>query len=144
MTTWESPGGVPRSLRSKASDFGIKDPLPGIQADYPDPVSLQDPHRTNDLASAVNQRALQRLTKMRLQGSVTVRRTHIRQPFDILPGDTMVIGDFQPPIPPQRIAGVTYNRDGSVTCSLTRDLNLDVIVDRIAKRRHQRHRPRRG
>jgi hypothetical protein len=139
-TTYESPHGMPQAKRSKASDFGIKDPLPGVQADYPDPIALQDTQPNNSLALAVNQRALQRLTQMRLQGSVTVRKTHIRQPFDILPGDKLVIGDFQPQgVPPQRIAGVTYNRDGSVTCSLTRDLNLDSIVSRLANRRIRRH-----
>jgi hypothetical protein len=139
-TTYESPPGMPQSKRSKATDFDIKDPLPGVQADYPDPIQLQDPQPNSSLALAVNQRALQRLTQMRLQGSVTVRKTHIKQPFDILPGDKLDIGDFQPRgVPPQRIAGVTYNRDGSVTCSLTRDLNLDSIVSRLANRRIKRH-----
>lgn len=139
-TTYESPPGMPQHVRSKASAFGIPDPLPGFTADYPDPIQLQDPQPDSTLALAVNERALQRLTKLRVQGNVLITRTQERQPFDILPGDTLKLGDFEPhPLPPQRIASVTYNADGTVVCSLTRDLRLDSIVNRLANRRIRRH-----
>lgn len=145
-TTWESARGMPHKTTSKVADFGLRDPLPGRTFDYPEPGEIPDPQTDNTLALALNQRALRRLTTLRLEGQVKVnalRRQGV--PFDILPGDLLRIGDFEPDVPAQRIAGVTYNRDGSVTCSLERDLRLDSMVRDVARKhtRHAGHRKRR-
>jgi hypothetical protein len=138
-TTWENARGMPQKLRSTAVGVGLTDPLPGKTFDYPEPAHIPDPQPDNALAAAINTRALQRLTKLRVQGSVKVNAVRPPGvPFDILPGDALRIGDFEPKIPAQRVAGVTYNRDGSVTCSLERDLHLDTLVRHVA-RKHHRH-----
>jgi hypothetical protein len=43
-TTYELPPGVQQSKRNSVSDFtGMKDPLPGQQYDWPEPLHLEDP-----------------------------------------------------------------------------------------------------
>jgi len=138
-TTYDSPHGMHQSKRSKVADFGIPDPLPGRTVDYPQPLQISDPQPDATLALAMNQRALARLTKLRLQGTLLVHRVRLGEPFDILPGDMIKIGDFSPDVPPQRIANVTYNRDGTAALTLDRDLHLDHLVLRVSHRRRHPH-----
>jgi hypothetical protein len=142
-TTFDNPPGVQQSKRNSVGDFGLKDPLPGQNYDYPEPLHLEDPQPDAGLAEAVNQRALSRLVQLRVQGQVRVRYTTRGVPYDIWPGDLLGLGDFQPKVPPQRIVAVTYNRDGSVTCSLGAETNVGALVDKLITRRLKRRNPRR-
>jgi hypothetical protein len=141
--TYENPPGVQQSVRITTKDVGIPNPLPGQQSDYPDPIQIEDPQPSRELADAVATRALQKFTQLRVRGTVKVRQVGGGGvPFDIWPGDLLHLGDFQPHIPPQRIESATYNVDGSVDCDLDLNMNLAALVDAIAKRRLRR-RPRR-
>jgi hypothetical protein len=143
-TTFESPPGVQQSVRSAPEDFGLKDPLRGQQVDYPDLLQLEDPQADNSLARAVNAKALAKLTKLRLKGQIKVNYVSKGVPFDIWPGDTLKVGGFQPDLPPQRIAAVTYQNDGTVVCSLGLDYNIAALVDkRITRHLKRRNRRRR-
>jgi hypothetical protein len=143
-TTFESPPGVQQSVRSAPEDFGLKDPLRGQQVDYPDLLQLEDPQADNSLAQAVNAKALAKLTKLRLKGQIKVNYVSKGVPFDIWPGDVLKIGGFQPDLPPQRIAAVTYQNDGTVVCSLGLDYNIAALVDkRITRHLKRRNRRRR-
>jgi opacity protein-like surface antigen len=142
-TTYDNPPGVQQSKRNSVGDFNIKDPLPGETYDWPEPLHLEDPQPDSSMAEAVNQRALSRLTKLRVQGQVTVRYVSKGVPYDIWPGDLLELGDFQPKVPPQRIVAVTYNRDGSVVCSLDAETDTAALTDRLILRRLKRRNPRR-
>jgi hypothetical protein len=74
---------------------------------------------------------------------VKVHYTSKGVPYDIWPGDLLELGDFQPKVPPQRIAAVTYNFDGSVVCSLEAEVDTAALVDRLILRRMKRRNPRR-
>jgi hypothetical protein len=143
-TTFENPPGVQQSKRNSVGDFGLPDPLPGQAYDYPEPLHLEDPQPDSSLAEAVNQRALTKLGRLRVQGQVLVRYTSRGVPYDIWPGDSLSLGDFQPKIPPQRIVAVTYNRDGSVTCSLGMETDVGSLVNKLITRRLKRRNPRRS
>lgn len=142
-TMFENPPGVQQQVRTSAGEAGLRDPLPGESYDYPDIMQLEDPQADGALASAINAKMLARLTTLRVQGSVRVRFVREGVPWDILPGDNLVLGDFQPTLPAQRIAAVTYNKDGSVTCSLERDVRLTALLDHLSIRRLRRRNRRR-
>jgi hypothetical protein len=141
-TTYQNPPGVQQSVRSAPEDFGLKDPLPHQQEDYPDILQLEDPQADDGLARAVNAKVLAKVTKLRVKGNLRVVYTKKGVPFDIEPGDAIKIGGFQPDVPPQRIAAVNYQKDGSVVLSLGIDYNLAALVDqritRHLKRRNRR------
>lgn len=141
-TTFQNPPGVQQQRRSSPEDFGLADPLPGRSEDYPDLIQLEDPQPDDDLALAVNAKALSKLTKMRLKGNLKVSYVSKGVPFDIWPGDVIKVGGFEPDVPPQRIAAVNYQRDGSVVLSLGIDYDIAALVDkritRHLKRRNRR------
>jgi hypothetical protein len=143
-TTFDNPPGVQQQVRSSAGDVGLKDPLPSSRYDYPEPLHLEDPQADKGLAEAVNAKALSRLTKLRVSGSVTVRYVSKGVPYDMWPGDLLDLGDFQPRIPAQRISRVTYNRDGSVSCQLEDLSDVASLVDRLILRRIKRRNRKRG
>lgn len=142
-TTYQNPPGVQQSVRSAPEDFNLKDPLPGQAIDYPSILQLEDPQPDSSLALAVNAKALSKLTKVRLKGTLLVRSTREGVPFDIEAGDVIKVGGFQPDVPPQRIASVNYQKDGTVQLSLGIDYNLAALVDqRITKHLKRRNRRR--
>jgi hypothetical protein len=141
-TNYFRPRNVPHHLTSRPSDFGITDPLQGsaIPFPWPEPELLEHPQRATDLASTINQLGLTRMTKYRLQGSCTVNALFgPGVPFDMMAGDTLIIGDFSPPVGAQRIAAINYNADGTATVTLDRYFDLEDTL-RKARHRVRRHR----
>jgi hypothetical protein len=142
-TNYFRPRNVPQHLTNRPSDFGITDPLQGsaIPFPWPEPEQLDHPQRSTNLASTINQLGLTRMTKMRLQGSCTVNALFgPGVPFDMMAGDTLIIGDFLPPVGAQRIAAINYNADGTATVTLDRYFDLE---DTLRKARHHVRRHRR-
>jgi hypothetical protein len=142
-TYYQRPRNALHHLTNRPSDFNITDPLVGsaIPFPYPEPTTIDHPIRSVTLPTAMNQLILKRMTKYRLQGSCDVLSLNgPGVPFDMMAGDLLTIGDFQPSVGAQRIAQINYNADGTATVTLDRYFDLD---DTLRRARHHVRRHRR-
>ena len=125
---YTTPGGVPQHKSYTPDDFGLDDPLDGDPYEYPDPIRLEDPQRNTNLADAIAEKLLRRVTQLRLVGSSKVMALEHGVPFDMQAGDTITMRGYNPKAGPQRIASVTYNNDGSADVSIERDYDIAAML----------------
>lgn len=138
---YESPAGVLQTLQRDATDVtDLLDPLSEDVFPFPEPFSLEDPQDNAETAKMLADAALQKLTKLRAQGSITVSRLLNGAPYDILPGDLMSVGGFNPRLPPQRIASVTYQPGGTCRIDVERSITVQDLVLRTFRKRIRRNR----
>jgi hypothetical protein len=133
---FEQPAGVPQTLQRDSSDVtSLDDPLPDDVFPYPEPFSLDDPQDTNETARNLADAALRKFADLRVQGPIVVTRLLNGAPFDILPGDLMRIGGFNPVLPAQRIAAVTYLPGGTCRVDVERILDPNELIARVFRHR---------
>jgi hypothetical protein len=135
--SFERPAGVPQHKSFEPEDFGLDDPIPGLTYEYPDPPVLENPQRSRNVVNAIGERMLRRVVVPRLVGNVKVMGLLQGRPFDIKAGDKLAIQDYVPKVGPQRIASVTYNRDGTVDCGLERSFDVAAMLFRLTAHRRR-------
>lgn len=142
--SYQNPPGVEQTLIRDATDVDdLTDPLRDDVYPYPEVFRIEDPVDTNETPRNLADNALRRLTKLRAQGSITVSRLLNGAPYDILPGDLINIGGFNPALPAQRIDSVDYQLGGTCRIQVERSFSTQDLAARVFRKRLRRHRGRR-
>ena len=137
---YERPAGVPHHKTYRPSDFGITDPVPDLEYEFPDSPTLENPQRSTNMVEAIAQRLMRRVTETRLAGTIRVSGLTSGRPFDMKAGDMLNINGYNPAVPPQRISHITYNADGTADVQLERSWDVGAMLFRLSSGGHGRRR----
>lgn len=135
---YERPEGVPQHAVFEVADFDdLTDPITNLTYEYPDAPRLENPQRSKHLVNAIGEKLLRHVSTYRLVGNIKVAALRKGTPWDIRAGDKLQVDGYDPKVPPQRIAAVTYNADGTADASLSRSFDIAAMLFRLTAHRRR-------